>query len=139
MAERKTQPTDVSVDKFLAGVKNERRRGDSQVVLKLMKKVCGKPPKMWGPSIIGFDVHRYQLANDKEAEICRIGFSPRSQALAFYLSNYEGRDEALQRLGKYKQGIGGCLYINKLDDVDLAVLEEIISGAYHQKSGTVCH
>ena len=131
MAENKTQQTKASVKDFLANVSNERRRKDAETVVKMMKSISGKQPRMWGPSIVGFDKHTYTLANGKQAEICKIGFSPRSQALAFYLGNYEGKDDALAKLGKHKKS-KGCLYINKLDDVDMDVLEEIITNSYQQ-------
>lgn len=131
MAERKTRQTDASVKEFLASVSSDRRRKDAETVIRIMQGVSGKKPKMWGPSIIGFDTHSYKLANGKEAEICRIGFSPRARALSFYLAKYDGKEDALSRLGKYKRS-KGCLYINKLDDVDLEVLEEIIANAYRK-------
>ncbi|MBT8147328.1 MAG: DUF1801 domain-containing protein [Gammaproteobacteria bacterium] len=131
MVERKTHQTKASVKDFLSGVSNLRRRKDSEAVVKMMRTISRKQPRMWGPSIIGFGRHQYRLANGKDAEICKIGFSPRSQALAFYLSSYDGKDEALSRLGKHKRS-KGCLYINKLDDVDQDVLKEIITNAYHQ-------
>lgn len=133
MTERKTQENNASVKDFLANVKNETRRKDSQVVLKMMKNVTGKRPKMWGPSIVGFGKHHYQLANGKDADICKVGFSPRAQALVFYLSNFDGRATLLEKLGKHKFSKGGCLYINKLADIDIEILETIIEKAYQRK------
>ncbi|MEQ8859315.1 MAG: DUF1801 domain-containing protein [Pseudomonadales bacterium] len=130
MAERKTQQTGVSPQAFLETVKNERRRKDSQVVLELMRAASGQKPTMWGPSIVGFGKREYTYANGKPAEICRIGFAPRAQSLVFYLGGFDERSGLLQRLGKHKVGPGGCLYVNKLDDVDLEVLAELFEKAY---------
>lgn len=130
MAENKTRQSTASVKDFIKTVQNEQRRDDSKVVLKMMKLVSGKSAKMWGPSIIGFGVSHYTLANGKDAEICKIGFSPRAQSLAFYLGNFEGRVSLLSELGKHKVSAGGCLYINKLHDIDLRILEKIIERAY---------
>ncbi len=132
MAERKTHENTASVKDFIANVKNETRRKDSQVVLKIMKSITGKRPKMWGPSIVGFGKYHYKLANGKDAEICKIGFSPRAQSLVFYLSNFDERDVLLEQLGKHKLSGGGCLYINKLADVNISILETLIEKAYHR-------
>lgn len=133
MAERKTQENTASVKDFLANVKNETRRKNSQVVLKMMKSITGENAKMWGPSIVGFGKHHYKLANNKDAEICKVGFSPRAQALVFYLSNFDGRAALLEQLGKHKFSKGGCLYVNKLADVDVDILEKIIENAYQRE------
>ncbi len=131
MAARKTIENKASVKEFIAKVKNETRRADVATVSKMMAKVSGKRAKMWGPSIIGFGVHHYQHANGKDVSICKIGFSPRAQALTFYLGNFPERTKLLKKLGKHKMSGGGCLYINKLQDVDTDVLQEMISRAYN--------
>ena len=130
MAKRKTQENNSSVRDFIDSVKNEKRRKNSQVILKMMRSISGKKPKMWGPSIVGFGKHYYKYANGKEADIFKIGFSPRAQHLVFYLANFKERTKLLNTLGKHKMSRGGCLYINKLDDVDLNILETIIEKAY---------
>lgn len=130
---QKTRETNASVKDFIASVNNPRRRRDAEVVVEMMRKASGKRPKMWGPSIIGFGKHRYTLANGKDSEICRIGFAPRSQALVFYLTNFDGRDEMLRQLGKHKMG-KGCLYINKLADVELDVLQALFEQAWRRRS-----
>ena len=130
----KTKVTNASVTDFLAGVKNKTRRHDSLVVKKMMAKVSGKRAKMWGPSIVGFGKVNYPYANGGQGEICKIGFSPRAQALTFYgVTAFKGSDKLFEKLGKYKLSNGGCLYINKLDDIELKVLEEIITKAYNTK------
>ena len=116
---------------FLASVKNERRRRDAKAVMKMMREASGKQARMWGPSIIGYGVSHYTLANGKQESICRIGFSPRAQALVFYLGKFKDRASLLRKLGKHKGGAGSCLYINKLDDVDVGVLQQMISNAYN--------
>ncbi|MGI9227290.1 MAG: DUF1801 domain-containing protein [Gammaproteobacteria bacterium] len=133
MAERKTQENNTCVRDFIDNVKNEKRRKDSQVILKMMRSISGKRPKMWGPSIVGFGKHYYKYANGKDAEICKIGFSPRAQSLVFYLCNFKERTKLLNSLGKHKTSSGGCLYINKLEDIDLNFLETIIENAYRHK------
>ena len=139
-AKNKTQPTRASVKDFLAGVDNARRRQDAQVVLKIMKKVTGKKPVMWGPSIIGFDTLHYRYASGREGDICRIGFSPRKQALSLYVpTGFANADKLKARLGKYKTG-KGCMCMNKLDDVDLVVLGQLIRGGYEysKDSDRIC-
>ena len=129
----KTKETQASVTEFIDNVKNERRKNDSKVVMKMMREVTGKRAKMWGPSIVGYDKVKYTLANGKEGEICAIGFSPRSNALAFYgVTGFKNKESLFKKLGKYKMGQGSCLYINKLDDVDLDVLKQIFAKAYQE-------
>jgi hypothetical protein len=130
MAEIKTKLNAASVTDFLESVANEGRRADAKVVLKLMKKVTGKPARMWGGSIVGFDQYHYQYASGHEGEMCMLGFSPRAGALTLYLLlGYEKEAALLEKLGKHKRS-KGCLYINKLADVDLKVLEEMMREAY---------
>lgn len=132
MAERRTHENDASVDAFIDKVKNATRREDARVIVKMMAAVSRKQPKMWGPSIIGFGTHQYTLANGKSAEICKIGFSPRVQSLVFYLANFDGKSKLLARLGKHRHGVG-CLYVNRLTDIDLTVLRSIIEKSYRPK------
>ena len=129
MAQIKTTKTAVSVADFIAAVPNETRRADAQVVLKLMGKVTGKKPKMWGPTIIGFDEYHYKYESGHEGDMCMIGFSPRGSALVLYVLCADAVDAMLPKLGKHKRG-KGCLYVNKLADVDLKVLEQIIRTTY---------
>ena len=93
---------------------------------------------MWGPSIVGFGEHHYQHANGKDVSICKIGFSPRAQALTFYLGNFPERANLLKKLGKHKMSGGGCLYINKLEDVDTDMLQVIMKKAYNMRVGDGC-
>lgn len=130
MADLKTKVNKNSVEKFLNQVGNARRREDALAVLKLMKSVTGKAPRMWGSSIVGFDQYHYKYESGREGDICMIGFSPRSQALTLYLMPPLTRyDSLMKKLGKFKTG-QGCLYIKKLEDVDLRVLKETVAEAY---------
>ena len=130
MAETKTKATKASVTDFLDQVKNEQKRKDAYTVLQLMKTITRKQPKMWGPTIVGFDKYHYRYDSGHEGDMCMIGFSPRSAALTLYLMpDFAGHDQLLRKLGKYKRS-KACLYINKLADVDLKVLGEIIKASY---------
>ncbi len=129
MAELKTKLTEQSVDLFLEAVPDERKRRDSYTILEIMKKVTGEEPRMWGDSIVGFGSQHYQYASGREGEWPITGFSPRKQSLTLYLTyGFERHGELLGRLGKHKVG-KACLYVNKLDDVDVEVLEKLIASA----------
>ena len=131
--ELKTKATAVSAETFLAGVPNETRRADGQAVCALMAKVTGEAAAMWGPSIVGFGRYSYTYASGHSGEMCRIGFSPRSTSLVLYgVASAKGQAPLLARLGKHKLG-KGCLYINRLADVDEAVLGELIARAWASK------
>lgn len=125
----KTKETTASVADFLAAVAPEQKRKDSQAILKLMEKATKEKPKMWGSSIVGFGNVRYKSpASGREVDWFKIGFSPRKANLTIYLIDLQRHADALPRLGKHKTG-GGCLYINKLEDVDMKVLEKMILNA----------
>lgn len=129
-AENKTRATEVSVDAFVEHVEPEQRREDARVVVDLMARITGEPATMWGPSIIGFGRYRYRYDSGREGEMCRIGFSPRKPQLVFYLgTTFPGRDAMLAELGKHMTG-KGCLYVKKLSDVDMAVLERMIAASW---------
>jgi Domain of unknown function (DU1801) len=128
MSDIKTKPTHAAPEEFIAGVEHEQRRTDSRELLALMKDVTGEPPKMWGPSIVGFGRYRYQYASGREGEMCLTGFSPRKQSLVLYLGPGLDNTALLAKLGKHKRG-EGCLYINKLDDVDREVLRELVASS----------
>ena len=125
MAELKTQVTKASVEKFLNGIKDEKKRQDCYQLLKIMKKATKAEPKMWGTSIIGFGDHHYVYESGREGDWFLTGFSPRAQNLTLYMMGGFDR-EALKKLGRYKTG-KGCLYINKLADVDIKALNELIA------------
>jgi hypothetical protein len=125
MAELKTKATDASIDEFLQGIQDEKRRLDCYQILEIMRKATKSEPKMWGPAIVGFGDYHYKYATGRENDWFIAGFSPRKQNLTLYLM---GRfdSETLKKLGNYKTG-KGCLYINKLEDVDTKVLKELVS------------
>jgi Domain of unknown function (DU1801) len=130
MAENKTQPTSVSVEEFLASVEHPVRRADGFALLDMMRRVTGLEPVMWGPSIVGFGEYHYHYGSGREGDSAAVGFSPRKANLALYGLIYGPDAEALlPGLGKYKAGVG-CLYINKLEDVDLGVLEQLVRTGY---------
>lgn len=129
LAEIKTKETSASVEDFINAVPNQQKREDSLIVLQMMKKATGEKPKMWGSSIIGFGNKLYESpATGRQVDWFRIGFSPRKANMTLYLMNMKAHADALEKLGKHKIG-GGCLYINKLSDVDVNVLKEMIDKA----------
>jgi len=122
----KTVENDGDVIEFLGSVENQRRREDSFEVLELMKRVTGWPAKMWGAAIVGFGNYHYKYESGREGDFMRVGFSPRKANLVVYiLPGYTDFEPILARIGKYKKG-KSCLYINKLADIDMAVLEELV-------------
>ena len=125
----KTKETEASVEDFIAKVPDDQKRKDSLVLVKLMEKVSKEKAKMWGTAIIGFGNNRYQSPNTgREVDWFKIGFSPRKANLTIYLLSLQSHATALKKLGKHKAG-GGCLYINKLSDIDIKVLEGMINEA----------
>jgi hypothetical protein len=126
MSENKTRPTAVSPADFIATIEHPVRRADAQVLLDMMTRITGEAPVMWGPAIIGFGQYHYRYDSGREGDFMRTGFSPRKANLAVYIMpGYTDHGPILDRLGKHKLG-KACLYINKLADVDLDVLEELI-------------
>ena len=126
MAELKTKLNDASVTDFLNGIKDEEKRADSFEILKLMQQVIKQEPKMWGSSIIGFGNVHLKYESGRELDWFITGFSPRKQNLTLYvMGSYKPHVDLLEKLGKHKTGVG-CLYINKLKDVDVKVLKELI-------------
>lgn len=124
-AEQKTKPTATSAAEFIAALEDPRRRADAEAVCALLGEATGEPPVMWGPSIVGFGAYHYRYASGHEGDAPLVGFSPRKANLVFYLSGCdEGRDDLLARLGKHKAG-KGCVYVNRLSDVDTAVLKQM--------------
>ncbi|MEE2525296.1 DUF1801 domain-containing protein [Hyphobacterium sp. HN65] len=126
MSENKTQKTDVTPRDFLAGIEPEKRREQSLVLLEFFERVTGWKPRMWGPSIIGFGEYHYKYDSGREGDFMATGFSPRKTSLTVYiLPGYQDYGPILARLGKHKLG-KSCLYINKLEDIDMDVLEELV-------------
>lgn len=126
-AEIKTKVNDASVEDFLNLIENEQKRKDSFEILKMMKQVTKEKPKMWGPSIVGFGSYHYKYESGREGDMPIIGFSPRKQNITLYITNDFAQHQGLmKKLGKYSTS-KVCLYIKKLEDVDRAVLKELIN------------
>jgi hypothetical protein len=127
MAKNKTTETLLSVNDFINVIKDETKRKDSFVLIELIKKLTGFEPKMWGPSIIGFGSYHYKYDSGHEGDSPLVGFSPRVSAISLYLSgNFEKREELLEKLGKYKTA-KGCIYLKKLDDIHIEILQTMIT------------
>jgi hypothetical protein len=131
--ENKTKPTDAEVSAYIAALDNPVRRSDAERLLEIYGAITGLEPVLWGPSIIGFGSYHYKYDSDREGDSCRAGFFPRKASLSLYLMSGYSDGEAgakmaalRERLGKHKTG-ASCLYINKLADVDLDVLHEMIA------------
>ena len=134
VANIKTKQTAASVDSFIESVADVQKRKDSHVILKMMEKATKEQPKMWGSSLIGFGTKRYKSpATAREVDWFKIGFSPRKSNLSLHLVlDLKKHADALKKLGKHKTG-AGCLYINKLEDVDLKILEKLIASGVAAK------
>jgi hypothetical protein len=133
LAQIKTKETEASVEDFINAIPDEQKRKDSFTILKMMEKASKEKAKLWGTSIIGFGNKRYKSPNtDREVDWFKIGFSPRKANLTIYLIDIKAHASSLKKLGKHKVG-GGCLYINKLTDIDTKVLEEMINSALKEK------
>ena len=130
LAEIKTKQTSASVEDFINGIADEQKRKDSFVILKMMEKAAKEKPQMWGSSMIGFGKKRYKSpATGREVDWFKIGFSPRKANLSLHMIvDFKKHAAELKKLGKHKTGVG-CLYINKLEDVDTKVLETLIAAA----------
>jgi hypothetical protein len=129
MAELKTKKNEAPVEKFINSVPDKQKREDALIILDMLKQASKLEPKMWGPSIIGFGEYHYKYESGREGDMCLIGFSPRKTSHSLYLpGGHNAYAAELKKLGKYKTG-KGCLYINKLSDVDSTVLKIIFKKA----------
>lgn len=129
MAKNKTTETKASVEGFLKQIPNEARRKDGLELLEIMKSQIKSEPKMWGPTIVGFGSYHYKYETGHEGDAPLTGFSPRAASLSIYLSpEFEKKDELLAKLGKHKMA-KSCLYINKLADVDIKILKQMIKAS----------
>jgi hypothetical protein len=128
--QNKTQPTQMRVDDFIAAVPNARRRAEAGAVDAIMRRVSGELPAMWGPSIIGYGSYHYRYDSGREGDMCRIGFSPRKAQLVVYIvDGFPGHADLLAQLGKHKTG-QSCLYLTRLDGIDLSVLEQLCAASW---------
>ncbi len=129
MAENKTKPTKLSVTAFINGIEDKQKRADTKKVAAIMRRVTGKRAKMWGSSIVGYGEYHYKYESGREGDFMITGFSPRKQALTVYvMAGFERFESQMKKLGKYKTG-RSCLYIKRLEDIDVKVLEKIIKGS----------
>lgn len=132
MAENKTQPTDQNVDEFINGLQDEQQRQDSQAILGMMQEVTGEKPVMWGEAIVGFGRYDYKYASGRSGTWFLTGLAPRKRNMSLYImAGFDRYPELMERLGKYKTGVG-CLYINRLQDVDFNVLRELVTQSVAQ-------
>jgi hypothetical protein len=129
MAENKTRATDARVDDYLAAIENDERRKDCETLSRLMSQVTKQPPVMWGTGIVGFGSYHYKYDSGREGDCCLTGFAARKGDISVYLTaSIEERDALLATLGRHKMG-KGCLYLRKLGDIDLKVLEQLVAGS----------
>jgi len=133
-AEIKTSQNAASVEDFINSVQDEQKRKDSFEILKMMQKITGEKPKMWGSSLIGFGKKTFKSpTSGREVDWFLLGFSPRKANLSLYMGlNIQDHAAELKKLGKHKTGVG-CLYINKLDDIDVKVLKEMMVESFSRK------
>jgi hypothetical protein len=133
MAENKTQPTDADVEAFLATVEDPRRRDDTRAVIELMSRVTGERPVLWGTAIVGFGSQHYVGKSGREGDWMIVGVSPRKAAVTIYgvYDDYAPADPLFGELGPHTTG-KGCLYLKRLSDVDLTVLENLIRKAWER-------
>jgi len=127
MAKNKTTETLLSVNDYINALKDEIKRKDSFTLIEQIKKQTGLEPKMWGPSIVGFGGYHYKYDSGHEGDCPLVGFSPRASAITLYLSgHFEKREELLEKFGKHKTE-KGCIYVKKLDDINIEILEKMIT------------
>ena len=141
MAEPKTKATKASVQEFLNKIEPEEKRQDSFALLEMFEMITGEKAVMWGDSIVGFGQYHYKSERSRqEGDWMLVGFSPRKQNLTLYILHGNQDNPTLEKLGKHKtsgSGMGGCLYINKLSDVDQKVLRKLIENSFrHMKKTT---
>ncbi len=129
-ANNKTVENEGSVSDFLSQIQDDKRREDANAMNELMIQITGQQPKMWGGSIVGFGRYHYKYKSGREGDFMNIGFSPRKQNLTLYIMpGFDRYDDLMIRLGKYKLG-KSCLYIKRIEDIKLEVLQELISKSY---------
>lgn len=134
MTDNKTKPTTISVDDFLVTA-DDRRRAEARILIKMMRQISAQEPVMWGPSIIGFGSQHYKYDSGREGDMPRLGFSPRKASLTIYFSEGFDRHSALlSKLGKHKISVS-CLYVKKLDDIDMEILRQMLEQSYKLSAG----
>ncbi len=130
MAKLKTTLNEGSVFDFLNSVEDEKKRNDAFAICEIMEEVTGQPPKMWGTSIVGFGEYHYKYASGREGDFMAAGFSPRKTSLTLYImAGFDRYDTLMAQLGKFKTG-KSCLYVKKLEDIDVEVLKTLVKESY---------
>lgn len=133
MSEAKTKPTELNAEDFISSVQDSKKRQDAFTLLSMMSDITQQPPVMWGDSLIGFGHYDYQYESGRKGSWFRVGFSPRKQNITLYIMNgFTQYQHLLAQLGKHKTG-KSCLYINKLDDIDLDILKQMVALSYQTK------
>lgn len=133
MAENKTRVTEASVESYLSAIADEARRKDCEALARLMTQATKYPPRMWGTSIVGFGSYHYRYESGREGDACLTGFSSRKGDISVYLmGSAEGQGELLSKLGQHKMG-KACLYVRRLSDIDLKVLEQLVVGTLAER------
>src|SRR5262245_106659 len=133
LAENKTKATEASVESYFSAIEDETRRKDCEALAELMTKATKQQPKMWGTSIVGFGSYHYKYESGREGDSCLTGFASRKGDISIYLmAGFPGQEELLPKLGKHKMG-KGCLYVRKLSEIDLNVLEQLIVGCVAER------
>src|SRR5437764_11586266 len=129
MAANKTVETEFSVEEYLGNIKETKKREDCTLLVRLLKKETSLKPKMWGTSIVGFGSYHYKYESGREGNAPLSGISSRANAITLYLSsNFDKREELLSKLGKHKTG-KGCIYIQKMEDIDTAILTKMVKSS----------
>lgn len=135
-ANNKTTVTDANVEEFIDSLE-PRRANDGRWLLRVFSEVTGEQPRMWGPSMVGYGEMHYQYATGREGDTMRLGFSPRKASLSLYGLQSPETEELLPQLGKHKSAVS-CIYVNKPEDIDEAVLREMINRAWNANSSAGC-
>jgi len=133
MSENKTKATEGGAEEYIAGIADKSRQKDCEALVKLMTKVTKQKPKIWGTSIVGFGSYHYRYESGREGDSCLVGFSSRKGDISVYgLASSPDHGEPSAGIGKHKMG-KGCLYIRKLSDIDLNVLEQLVAGSFAER------
>ena len=133
MSDLKTKQTEVSPSTFISALNDDKKRSDANTLLTIMSDITQQPAVMWGDSLIGFGLYKYQYASGRKGEWFRVGFSPRKQNITLYIMNgFSQYQHLLERLGNHKTG-KSCLYINKLEDIDIDVLKQMVALSYQAR------
>ena len=127
-SKQKTTETTQSVSSFVKAMADKQRQTDCFEIIEIIQKQSGFEPKMWGPSIIGFGSYHYKYESGHEGDAPLVGFSPRKSEFALYIANFDGKEDLLKKFGKHKTA-KACVYIKKLEDIDISILKKLVTGS----------